>query len=93
MSLSVLPIQPDGRLLDGQVLSAFNERDLPETLNLHTAPVPASWEKRLKGYQHNEDGVVLLEMTADVNSSWSAIGGKFLYSEDFGLERVNNEPA
>ncbi len=93
MSLTVLPIQPDGRLLDGQVLSALNERDLAETLNLHTAPVPASWEERLKGCQHNDDGVVLLKMTADVNSSWSAIDGKFLYSEDFGLERVNNEPA
>ena len=47
MSLTVLPIQSDGRLLDGKVLSALNERDLAETLNLHAVPAPASWKKRL----------------------------------------------
>ena len=87
MSLTVLPIQPDGRLLDGQVLSALNERDLAETLNLHTVPVPASWEKRLTDCRRNDDGLLLLEMTMDGNDSWSGMEGKFCYSEDFGLEK------
>lgn len=86
MSLTVLPIQPDGRLLDGQVLSALNERDLAETLNLHTVPVPASWEKRLTACRCNDDGLMLLEMTADEKGGWKDIEGKFFYSEDFGLE-------
>ena len=97
MSLTVLPIQPDGRLLDGQVLSAFNERDLAETLNLHAVPVPASWEKRLKDCRLENEGNLAgyrqLEMSADGHGGWSAMSGKFRYSEDFGLERVNDEPA
>ncbi len=93
MSLTVLPIQPDERLLNGQVLSALNERDLAETLNLHTVPVPASWEKRLTACSRNDDGLMLLEMTADGKGGWSAMSGKFRYSEYFGLERVNDEPA
>jgi CRISPR-associated endonuclease/helicase Cas3 len=97
MSLTALPIQPDGRLLDGQMLSALNERDLAETLNLHAAPVPASWEKRLKDCRLENEGNLAgyrqLEMSADGHGGWSAMGGKFRYSEDFGLERVNDEPA
>ena len=87
MSLTVLPIQPDGRLLNGQLLSALNERELAETLNQHAVPVPASWEKRLKDCQRNDDGIVLLEMISDGFGGWSAMGGKFFYTEDFGLER------
>ena len=93
MSLTVLLIQPDGRLLNGKVLSALDERDLAETLNLHATPVPASWEKRLADCRRDDDGRVLLEMTADGQGGWSAMDGKFRYSEDFGLERRKDEPA
>ena len=97
MSLTILPIQPDGRLLDGRVLSALNERDRAETLNLHAAPAPASWEKRLKDCRLDNEGDLAgyrqLEMSADGQGCWSAMGGKFRYSEDFGLERANDEPA
>jgi CRISPR-associated endonuclease/helicase Cas3 len=97
MSLTILPIQPDGRLLDGQVLSALNERDLAETLNLHATPAPASWEKRLRGCRLENEGDLAgyrqLEMSADEHGGWSAMGGKFRYSDDFGLERANDEPA
>jgi len=86
MSLTVLPIQSDERLLNGQVLNALNERDLAETLNQHTVPVPASWEKRLAACRRNDDGLMLLEMTADSKGGWSGMEGKFRYSEDFGLE-------
>ena len=97
MSLTVLPVQPEGCLLGGQVLSALNERDLVETLNLHAVPVPASWEKRLMGCRLENEGSLAgyrqLEMSADGQGGWSAMGGKFRYSEDFGLERSNDEPA
>jgi CRISPR-associated endonuclease/helicase Cas3 len=97
MSLTVLPVQPGGRLLDGQVLSVLNERDLAETLNLHAVPVPASWKKRLLNCHLENEGILAgyrqIEMSADGHGCWSAMGGKFRYSEDFGLERVNDEPA
>ncbi len=97
MSLTVLPIQPDGRLLDGQVLSAINECDLAETLNFHAIPAPASWKGRLADCRLESDGALAgyrqLEMTADGQGVWSAMGGKFRYSEDFGLERSNDESA
>jgi CRISPR-associated endonuclease/helicase Cas3 len=95
MSLTVLPIQPDKRLLNGQMLSALNERDLAEMLNLHAVPVPASWEKRLMDCrlenQGNLAGYRQLEMSAEEHGGWLATCGKFRYSEDFGLERINNE--
>ncbi|SDX92327.1 CRISPR-associated helicase/endonuclease Cas3 [Nitrosomonas sp. Nm33] len=95
MSLTVLPIQPDKRLLNGQVLSALNERDLAETLNLHATPVPASWEKWLKDCRLEKEGNLAgyrqLEMCADEHGGWLATGGKFRYSEDFGLEGINDE--
>lgn len=97
MNLTVLPIQPDGRLLDGQVLSALNERDLAETLNFHAIPAPASWKGRLSDCRLENEGNLAgyrqLEMTADEQGAWSAMGGKFRYSEDFGLERSNDESA
>jgi CRISPR-associated endonuclease/helicase Cas3 len=97
MSLTVLLIQPDGRLLDGQVIDTLKERDLAETLNLHAVPVPASWKTRLINCrlenEGNLEGYRQMEMSADGHGGWSAMGGKFRYSEDFGLERVNDEPA
>lgn len=97
MSLTVLPIQPDGRLLEGQILSALNEPDLAETLNLHAVPVPASWKTRLRDCRFDIDGdlagYLQLEMAADGQGGWLAMDGKFRYSKDFGLERRNDEPA
>lgn len=97
MSLTVLPIQPDGRLLDGHVVSALNERDLAEILNLQAIPAPASWKGRLSACRLENEGDLAgyrqLEMTADGQGSWSALGGQFRYSEDFGLERSTDESA
>ena len=97
MSLTVLPVQSDGRLLNGQVLSALNERDLAETLNFHAIPAPASWKGRLSDCCFESEGDLAgyhqLEMTADGQGAWSAMGGKFSYSEEFGLERSNDESA
>jgi len=97
MSLTVLPIQPNGRLLDGQVLSALNERDLAEILNLQAIPTPASWKGRLSDCRLENEGDLAgyyqMEMTAEEQGTWSATGGKFRYSEEFGLERSNDESA
>lgn len=96
MSLTVLPIQPDGRLLDGKILNGINERELAEVLNFHAVPVPASWDGRLKGCRLETEGNLAgyrqLEMTADGQGGWSAIAGTFRYSEDLGLEKINDEP-
>lgn len=93
MSLTVLPIQPDGRLLDGKSLDKLDERTLAEILNLNTVPAPASWKKRLAGCEHDDDGRVLLEMTADAQGGWMNQEMKFRYTGDFGLERGNDESA
>lgn len=93
MSITVLPLQSDGRLLDGQVIGGHDERTLAESLNLNAVPVPASWKKRLAGCRRDEDGRVLLEMTADGDGNWVDMGEKFRYSEDFGLIRGSDESA
>lgn len=97
MSLTVLPMQPNDRLLNGQTISGLNERDIPETLNLHAIPTPASWKGRLTDCRLDTEGNLAgyrqLEMTADGQRAWTAIGGKFHYSEDFGLEEIKNESA
>ncbi len=91
MSITVLPLQPDGRLLNGQHLGGSDERALAEALNLNAVPVPASWKKRLASYRRDEDGRVLLEMTADGDDNWVGLREKFRYSEDFGLTRGSDE--
>lgn len=93
MSLTVLPIQPDGRLLDGQMVDRFDERALAEVLNLNAVPAPASWKKQLSGCKRDDDGRVLLEMTADAQGDWISQEMKLRYSRAFGLERVIDEPA
>lgn len=89
MSLTVLPIQPDGRLLDGRVMDQFDERALSEVLNLNSLPVPAGWKRRLADLGRDEEGRVLMAMTNDGHGSWVSEGGRFQYSEDFGLERID----
>lgn len=97
MSLTVLPIQPGGRLLNGQIINGLNERDIPEILNLHAIPAPASWKGRLNACRLDNEGSLAgyrqMEMTADRQVAWTAIDGKFRYSEDFGLERSTDESA
>ncbi|MGB5082484.1 MAG: CRISPR-associated helicase/endonuclease Cas3, partial [Burkholderiales bacterium] len=65
MSLTVLPIQPDGRLLDGRVLDRLDERALSEALNLDAVPVPASWKRRLADLGRDEEGRVLMVVTSE----------------------------
>lgn len=97
MSLTVLPIQREGRLLDGQSLNLIPERELAEALNLNAAPVPASWKNHLRDCRMEAEGAlagyVQLEMTATGNGNWCAVNGKYRYSEDFGLEKNRDESA
>jgi CRISPR-associated endonuclease/helicase Cas3 len=97
MSLNVLPILPDGRLLDGQRLADLPEHEQAEVLNLNAVPAPASWHKLLHDYPCDKEGPLAgfwqLTLNATAPGSWSALNGKFHYSEDFGLEKSRNEPA
>ncbi len=97
MSLNVLPIQPDGRLLNGQSLEGLPEREQAEVLNLNAVPAPASWKNNLRDCRMETEGSLAgylqLEMKAAGNTHWSALNGKFHYSEDFGLEKSRNESA
>lgn len=97
MSLNVLPIQPDGRLLNGQSLADLPEREQAEALNLNAVPAPASWHKLLRDCPFDKEGPLAgfwqLTLNATAPGSWSALNGNFHYSEDFGLEKSSNEPA
>jgi len=88
MSLSLLPMLPDGRLLDG---SRLDELDRPETLLLNTVPAPASWKDRLHGCQVDDDlydGRYLIEMTQDGEAAWTDGKHGLRYSTDYGMEKM-----
>lgn len=95
MSLSVLPILPGGRFLDGQSLADLPEREQAEAINLNVVPVPASWNKHLRDCPFDKEGPLAgywqLTLKAATPGSWSAANGKFHYSQDFGLEKARNE--
>lgn len=97
MSLNVLPVLPDGRLLDGQRLADLPEREQAEALNLNAIPVPASWGKTLHDCPFDKEGPLAgywqLPMQAAAPGTWSAANGKFHYSQDLGLEKARNESA
>lgn len=97
MSLTVLPMLSGRRLLNEQAVNLIKEHDLMEILNLQAIPAPASWKGRLfdccPESEGNLAGYRQLEMTADGQGAWLAMGGKFRYSEDLGLERSNDESA
>lgn len=90
MSLTVLPMQMDGRLLDGTDIDMLDDGQLAETLNLNTVPVPHSWGKSaLSRCPQDDEGRYRLVFVVDVAGAWVTHLGKhtFRYTEDFGLER------
>lgn len=91
MSLSVLPIQADGRLLDGQALDGMDEHQLAEALNLNAVPVPESWQDRLAACRRDDEGRLMLEMGPDRQGGWVSRDRKFHYSDDFGLEKEEGQ--
>lgn len=97
MSLTVLPLTADGRLIDGQRIEDIPERGLPEVLNLNEVPAPASWTKLLHGCRIDSDGplagVIQLVVSEASPGIWRSQNGKFTYSQDFGLEKTRHESA
>ena len=97
MSLTVLPVTADGRLLDGQRIDAIPERELAEVLNLNAAPAPASWKNNLRDCRMETEGSLAgylqLVMTVSSAGAWHSQDGKLAYSQDFGLEKRRDESA
>ncbi len=97
MSLNVLPILPDGRLLDDQDLNRIAEREQAEVLNRNAIPAPASWKNHLRDCHMETEGPLAgylqLTMSKEGIGIWSALDGKFHYSNDFGLEKTRDESA
>jgi len=97
MSLNVLPLREDGRLLDGSNLSTLDERQQAEILDLNLVPVPASWRNFLRdnAITFDENGHFPLPLRAQgVAHVVSLKEGRILrYTTEFGLERANHESA
>ena len=97
MSLTVLPVTADGRLLDGRRIEDIPERELPEALNLGAAPAPANWAKRLHDCRKETDGPLAgylqLVMSGSSAGVWHSQDSKLLYTLDFGLEKCRHESA
>ncbi len=90
MSLTVLPIQADRRLLDGSRLDALDDGQHAEKLNLNTIPVPYTWKNSaLTECPQDEEYRYRLVFAADNLGEWIAHAGNYVfrYTEDFGLER------
>ncbi len=89
MSLTVLPVQADGRLLDGSSLDALDDGQRAEQLNLNTIPVPHTWKRALSECPQDEECRYRLVFAGDSAGEWIAHAGKytFRYTEEFGLER------
>ncbi|MDP1903988.1 MAG: CRISPR-associated helicase/endonuclease Cas3 [Pseudomonadota bacterium] len=94
MSLNVLPMREDGRLLDGSNLSTLDERQQTEILDLNLVPVPASWRNFLRdnAITFDENGHFLLPLRAQgVAHVVSLKEGRMLrYTSDYGLERLES---
>jgi CRISPR-associated endonuclease/helicase Cas3 len=97
MSLSVLPMTADGRMLDGKSIKDIPEHKLDEALDLGSTPAPASWKNSLRDCRMEKDGPLVgyfqLVMSISPDGNWQSSNGQFTYSQDFGLEKRRNEPA
>ncbi len=97
MSLSVLPLTADGRLLDGSLIEDISKHALEEALDLGAVPVPASWINSLHDCRMETDGPLAgylqLIMSTESEGIWHSQNGQFTYSNDFGLEKHRHEPA
>lgn len=91
MSLNVLPVLPDGRLLDSQRLADLPECEQAETLNMNTTPAPGSWKDLLHGCVLDTEsltaGYYQLVLLETEKGEWRSQDGKFCYTHTFGLEK------
>ena len=97
MSLTVLPVTKDGRLLDGCRIEGIPDYALNEAIDRAVVPVPASWKKRLHECHRETNGplagtlqLIVSELSPGV---WNSLDGNFTYSQDFGLEKAPHESA
>ena len=89
MSLSVLLIREDGRLLDGEDPDQMDEYTQAETLMLNTVPAPHSWgDRQLAGHVRDEDGRIRLTMHDDGQQRWSSLDGGVCYTTELGLAKA-----
>ena len=95
MSLSILPLRDDGRLLDGASLDEMEDRAQLESLALNVVPVPHSWQGRLREIKPDDEGLyhVLLKQDRLAYSARLPSGTLLRYTAEFGLEREIDEPA
>ena len=90
MSLTILPVMADGRLLDGSNLNAMEDGQRAEALNLNAISVPHTWRKStLLKCPTDEEGRYRLTFVTDGPDRWVSHLAKatLYYSEEFGLER------
>lgn len=96
MSLTLLPVTADGRLLDERCIKDIPEHELAEALNLGAVPAPASWKNILHDCPMDADGPLAgyrqLVMSAVSEGRWQSQDG-MTYSQDFGLEKRRHESA
>jgi CRISPR-associated endonuclease/helicase Cas3 len=95
MSLSILPLRDDGRLLDGASLNEMEDRAQLEALALNVVPVPNSWQGRLRDVKPDDEGRfhVLMKQDGLAHSVRLPSGTLLRYTAEFGLERESDEPA
>jgi CRISPR-associated endonuclease/helicase Cas3 len=88
MSLTVLPLLEGERTLDGTKLSALDDHERVEALLLNAVTAPCSWKESLMGYAFDDDGRIKLPMCSTSPGAWASSDGRFVYTVEFGLERV-----
>lgn len=97
MSLTVLPVTADVRLLDEKRIADIPERELAEALNLASVPAPASWKNSLRDCRMETEGPLAGYLQLIVSQlptgNWHSQNDQFTYSQDFGLEKRRDESA
>jgi len=88
MSLSVLPLREDGRLLDGEDPGQMDDRARAEAMMLNSLPAPSSWsDKQFAGHDRDEDGRIRLTVQNDEGERWKSLDGGLCYSTELGLAK------
>lgn len=88
MSLTVLPLLEDGRLLDGTDPKSLEEHERAEGLVLGSVPAPRSWQGALKANATDDDGRVRVLMEPLGPGCWASACGECRYSLQYGLEKT-----
>ncbi len=87
MSLTILPLLSNGCLLDGNSLDGMDEYAKAEAVMLNAVPAPRSWQSRLSGYEHDDEGRIRLPLENRDGLGWASSDGSLVYSAVFGLAK------